>query len=109
MTLRIEQQSGFVKLLLTSSREQVLAILKHINKPQVLVICEIILNVLANNIKLSSYYKYTLSRKRVFYKGLGDRRVNYMKKLSLIQKNPLNIFILLKAVKNVLLEYLNGL
>ena len=108
MTSRVEEQSAFIQLLLQSSRARVQSILKSINRAQLLAICEIVLNVLNSNLKLSPYYRRRLSKNVIFFKQLADKSVKYKTKLKLIHENRDSVHLLLRATIEQLKTLING-
>ena len=108
MTSRVEEQSAFIDLLLQSSRARVKLILKSINRAQLLAICEIVLNVLNSNLKLSPYYRRVLAKNVVFFKQLADKSVKYKSKIELLRENSPSIYLLLRSTRKQLRTILNG-
>jgi superfamily I DNA/RNA helicase len=108
MTLRVQDQASFLQLLYRSSKKQNLLILKSVNRPQALTICEIAFNVLNSNIKLSKYFRQLLSKKASFYKQIADRSINYKKKIQLIYKNTELVYLLLKATRGQVIDIIDG-
>jgi hypothetical protein len=108
MPSRVQEQKGFISLLLKSNEVQVNLILRCINKQQVLALCELTWNVLESNIKLTRYFRRILSKHVVFYKKLGDKTINFTQKVELVQSHPDKIYLLVKATRRDLEKIING-
>ena len=102
MTKNIVNNKNFLELILTTSKEQALALLHTATKEQQLLISEIAHNIF--DLPLPKKAKYYVTKKRKLFERIASKKLSRTKKNSLIQKNAKYILLLLWALKPQLSE-----
>lgn len=92
----------FLKAIASLPKQQAIGILKCASSPQVIVICQIAKNVLANNLKIKEKYKGILKRQRNVIRSLAQSKLSHKKRSALIANNTLSVISLVQAVIDTL-------
>ena len=101
MSKTIKKVSDFLKLLLTTTKEQVFYTLTPI---QTLAICEIALNI--QKLPLSKKLLKELQKRKYLFKKLSDRNLTIKAKITLIQTHYRLVQTALQLVKREILSLL---
>lgn len=83
----VKQQIHFLQLFVTSSRKQYTFLIKSIEKPQLIALLEVILNVLRGTFDITPYIKRLLSNYKKIIRQLVNKGVRQKKKLSILIKH----------------------
>lgn len=98
MNSLIKRQSDFLRLLLTTSANQQVALIKTIQPTQMKAVVQIAYNVLMGNRALSSVSKKTLGKRKIVIRRFVSQGVSYAGRKRLLLRYFKYIGILLKAV-----------
>lgn len=99
---RLQENKGFVELLLNSHNLQVEALLKSVNIKQTYLVCEIVLNILEGVLQLTPIAKTRLKKYKTIFRNLTKRRGSIKSKQKLIISNSKALLLLLKSVNKQL-------
>ena len=102
MTKNLVDNTHFLNLLLSTSREQGVALLQTITKEQLLLVSEIAKNI--QLLPLPKKAKYLVTKKKKLVTRIADRNLSRTKKLPLIRKNAVYVLSLLLSLKAQLSE-----
>ena len=100
MSKNIIENKSFLNLLLTTTREQALALLDSITPNQQLLIIEIIKNVL--NLNLPKKAKFYVNKKHKLFERIASKKISKTVTRRLIQKNSSHLLLTLWALKQQL-------
>ena len=106
--MRIRKVENFVRLLLDSntSKSQARALLETANPHQVLAISEIALNLVENQIPLSSHLRSHIKKNLTLFKKLSRKTVSERARYSVVRKQWKLIWNTLLLFKKILLQAL---
>ena len=104
--MRIKKVENYLHLLLTTSKVQARALLETSNPDQVLAISEIILNLVENQLPVSSNLRRHIAKNLSLFKKLSGRKVAEKTKYSIIRKQWKLIWNTLLLFKKNLIEAL---
>ena len=104
MSKTIKKVSDFLKLLLTTTKEQVRALFYTLTPIQTLAICEIALNI--QKLPLSKKLLKELQKRKYLFKKLSDRNLTIKAKITLIQTHYRLVQTALQLVKREILSLL---
>ena len=84
---RFRRHKPFLQAILrTADQKQRQDLLQHANADQINAISELVLNLLKNNIPISSRMVSTLSQAKESLRGIGKRRLSVKQRRQLLQK-----------------------
>jgi len=86
MSARLKKNFDFLRVLRTANHKQKKALIATANKDLILCICEIVDNILAGTVKLTSKQKSQLVKYKKILRQLVDRKVSITKKKDIITK-----------------------
>lgn len=99
MTEELERQKPFLDYLINSVKGRgVKSILKTLNKSQIDVISEIIINLLQKTIELSDDEKKILTKNKAFIRKIGNPKSGYRKRKKILQSHPVVTMRILKLL-----------
>ena len=104
--MRIKKVENYLHLLLNTSKVQARALLETSNPDQVLAISEIILNLLENQLPVSSNLSSHIAKNLSLFKKLSRRKVTERTKYNIIRKQWKLIWNTLLLFKKNLIEAL---
>ena len=105
MTLRSLKKVGdFLKLLLTTTKEQVRALFYTLTQLQTAALCEIFFNI--QNLPLASKVVKEIRKRKFLIRKLTDQTVSQRAKLAVIQNHYRQIQSILDLIKKELLSLL---
>ena len=97
MSENLIENKHFLALLLSTSREQAIALLQTVTKEQLLLISEIAQNIL--HLPLPKKAKYYVTKKKKLLERIASKQLSRSKKSSLISKNASYLMLLMWSLK----------
>lgn len=102
MSKNVINNQNFLSLLLSTSKEQAIALLQTSTKDQLLLIAEIAHNIL--QLPLPKKAKHYVNKKKKIIERLADKKLSQTRKFSLVEKNAQFLLQLLLSIKSQLNE-----
>ena len=102
MSKNVQNNKSFLDLLLNTSKEQALALLYTLTKPQLALITEIAYNIL--ELPLPTKAQSHINKKKKLFQRLGSAKVSNSSKQAAIEKNASVILHVLHALRQQLSE-----
>ena len=101
MSYRIKTNINFLKLLTSCNSRLQKVLIKNATKEQIYSLCEIILNILNGNVKLSEEEFKKLDKKKKVLRYLVQNKTSIKKKKYLIQKGGFLQFIIPSIITGI--------
>ena len=101
MSNRIKSNINYLKLLLNSNNRLQKSLIQNASKEQIYSLCEIILNILNGNIKLSDEEFKKLDKKKKLLRYLVHNKTSIKKKKYLIQKGGFLQFLIPSLITGI--------
>lgn len=102
MSRNVINNKHFLALILSTTKEQALALLNTITKDQILLLSEIAKNIL--ELPLPTKARHYVSKKKRLIERIANKTLSHSKKVTLLKKNAKYILQLLLAIKLQLIE-----
>ena len=100
----LKKVADFLKLLLTTSKQQIRALFYTLTPLQTAALCEIIFNI--QKLPLSARIVKEIQKRKFLFKKLSDSTISQQRKLALIQTHYRQVQSVLELVKRELLSML---
>ena len=104
MSTTLRKSRDFLKLLLSTTKDQARALFHTLTPIQTLAICEIAINI--QNLPLTKKIVRELQKRKFLFKWLGDKSIKVQNKLELIQTHYRQVQSSLLLIKNQILSLL---
>ena len=104
MSMTIKKVSDFLKLLLTTTKDQARALFYTLTPIQTLAICEIALNI--HKFPISKKILKELQKRKYLFRRLSDRSLSVKAKITLIQSQYKQVQTSLQLIKREILSLL---
>ena len=98
MSMSVKKQQAFLQVLVTSTRKQVLALIKTMNNQQLNAICEILINIRYGNVPVNDAVKKKLQRKKNIIWELTSKSTGTKLSKTLIEKEVGLIVYIVKLI-----------